>query len=354
MLSTQPFRSSDALRGRTDHDIRREQGTGVQRVRPNLSTVMLIIRYVLVIAVVGFAVYYLASQWDEVSDAISNISWLSIVVSFTVLMLGMAAGTMSWISLLNGLGPRVTVPRAAQVMLVGQLGKYVPGSVWSYLLQMELGRQYGISRPRVLITSLYVAGIGVVSSLVLGGLALPTVLRGHRELLWLFPLLPIGLVCLHPRVMTAIADLVLKVFRRPPLDHIVSLSAVIRALLWSVVSYLFYGVHLWLLVNSLVDPSVRSLVLLTGAMSLGFSAGLFAFIFPSGVGVREAVLIGAMTVLVTVPQATALSVVSRVMFTVADLVAAGGAVLLVLILRRTSAEPAVVEDPTLDEVSQAR
>lgn len=322
-------------------------------MRLSLSTIMLIVRYVLIVAVVVFAVYYLASQWDEVSAAISSISWLSIVVSFVVLMLGMAAGTMSWVSLLNGLGPRVTVPRAAQVMLVGQLGKYVPGSVWSYVLQMELGRQYGISRPRVLISSLYFAGIGVVSSLLLGGLALPTVLRGHRELLWLFPLLPIGLVCLHPRVMTAVADLVLKVFRRPPLDHTVSLASVGRALAWSLASYLLYGIHLWVLVNSLVDPSVRSLILLTGAMSLAFSAGLFAFVFPSGVGVREAVLIGAMTVLVTVPQATALSVVSRVMFTVADLVAAGGAVLWVLILRRTSVEPAVVEDPMLDEVEQA-
>ncbi|MCD9199585.1 lysylphosphatidylglycerol synthase domain-containing protein [Aeromicrobium wangtongii] len=318
-------------------------------MRPSLSTLVVLVRYLLVLGVVAFAVLYLASQWDEVSDAISTISWLSVVVSFLALMLGMAAGTMSWISLLNGLGPRVTVPRAAQVMLVGQLGKYVPGSVWSYLLQMELGRQYGISRPRVLISSLYVAGIGVVSSLLLGGLALPTVLRGHRELLWLFPLLPIGLVCLHPRVMTAIADLVLKIFRRPPLDHIVSAGAVVRALSWSIASYIFYGVHLWLLVNSLVDPSIRSLVLLTGAMSLGFSAGLFAFILPSGVGVREAVLIGAMTVLVTVPQATALSVVSRVMFTVADLVAAGGAILLVLIVRRTKSEPAVTEDPVLSE-----
>ncbi|MFC5676984.1 lysylphosphatidylglycerol synthase domain-containing protein [Aeromicrobium endophyticum] len=317
--------------------------------RPSLPTLILLVRYLLVLAVVAFAVYYLQSQWDEVSEAISTISALSIVVSFLVLLLGLAAGTMSWVSLLNGLGPRVTVPRAAQVMLVGQLGKYVPGSVWSYLLQMELGRQYGISRPRVLISSLYVAGIGVVSSLVLGGLALPTVLRGHRELLWLFPLLPIGLICLHPRVMTAVADVVLRIFRRPPLDHVVSSRAVAQSLLWSVASYLLYGFHLWLLVNSLIDPSLKSLILLTGAMSLGFSAGLFAFIFPSGVGVREAVLIGAMTVLVTVPQATALSVVSRVMFTVADLVAAGGAVLIVMVLRRAHVEPPVVEDPTLTE-----
>ncbi|MEQ1737238.1 MAG: lysylphosphatidylglycerol synthase domain-containing protein, partial [Rhodoglobus sp.] len=255
-----------------------------------------------------------------------------------LVLLGLAAGTMSWATVLNGLGPRVPILRAAQVVLVGQLGKYVPGSVWAYLVQMELGKQYGISRPRILVTALYAAGIGVVSSLLLGSLALPVVLNGHYELLWLFLLLPIGLVCLHPRVMTWLASLVLKIFRRPPLDHRVSFSVVGIAVLWSLFSYICYGLHLWLLVNSLVDPDFGTLILLTGAISLGFTVGLFAFVFPSGVGVREAILIGAMTLLLTVPQATGMSLISRALFTAADLLAAGIAVLFVVILRRRIAK----------------
>lgn len=300
----------------------------------------LVIRYLLLAAIVGFAVFYLVNQWNGVSAALAEISWQSLVLSFALVLLGLAAGTMSWVSVLNGLGPRVPVIRAAQVLLVGQLGKYVPGSVWSYVMQMELGRQYGILRPRVLVSGLYAAGIGVVSSLVLGALALPVVLQGHTELLWLFVLLPIGLVCLHPVVMTWLASLVLKAFRRPPLDHRVTFGVVGQAVAWALVSYVMYGLHLWILVNSLVDPDIGTLILLTGAMSLGFTVGLFAFIFPSGVGVREAILVGAMTLLLTIPQATAMSLVSRMMFTAADLMGAGVAVLFVVILRKRIAADA--------------
>jgi glycosyltransferase 2 family protein len=297
-------------------------------------TLFLVVRYLLLIAIVGFAVFYLINQWQGVSAAIAEISWQSLALSFLLVLLGLAAGTMSWVSVLNGLGPKVPVARAAQVMLVGQLGKYVPGSVWSYVMQMELGRQYGILRPRVLVTGLYAAGIGVVSSLILGALALPVVFQQHTYLTWLFVLLPIGLVCLHPKVMTWLASLVLRLFRRPPLEHQVTFAVVGKAVGWALLSYMLYGLHLWLLVNSLVDPDWQTLVLLTGAMALGFTVGLFAFVFPSGVGVREAILVGAMTMLLTVPQASAMSLVSRMMFTAADLLAAGVAVLFVVILRK--------------------
>ncbi len=319
----------------------------MKRIKAIAPKVLLVARYVLLAAVIGFAIFYLVSQWGAVSVAIATIAPLSLVLSFGLVLLGLLAGTMSWVSVLNGLGPKVAIPRGAQVVLVGQLGKYVPGSVWAYLMQMELGRQYGISRPRVLVTALYSAGIGVVASLILGALALPVVLQGHYELLWLFVLLPIGLVCLHPRVMTWLASLVLRIFRRPPLEHRVSFADVGRAVAWSLGSYVCYGLHLWLLVNSLEDPDVGTLILLTGAISLGFTVGLFAFILPSGVGVREAILIGSMSLVLTVAEATAVSLISRVLFTAADLLAAGIAVLTVFVLRRRLR--AAHEDPLLPD-----
>lgn len=293
--------------------------------------------------VIGFAVYYLVSQWDEVSQAVKVIAPASLILSFLLVVVGLAFGTWSWIILLNGLGHRVPGLRGAQILLVGQLGKYVPGSVWSYVMQMELGRQYGVARPRVLITSLYAAGVGVVASLILGSMALPILISDRPQLLWLFLLLPVGLVCLHPKVMTWLASIVLKLFRRPPLEHQVSLSVVGGALGTALVSYACYGIHLFLLVNSLVDPDLGTLVLLTGAMSIGFTVGVFAFLLPSGLGAREAVLIGAMTLLLTLPEAVAMTVVSRMMFTVADIGAAGAAALAVIVMRRRLAADGSVD-----------
>lgn len=298
------------------------------------SWALLILRYALLVTVVGFAVYYLVSQWEAVSGAVKLIAPASLILSFALVVLGLGFGTLSWLAILNGLGPRVPLLRGAQILLVGQLGKYVPGSVWSYVMQMELGRQYGVARPRVLITALYAAGVGVVASLILGSFALPIMVQDHSQLLWLYLLLPIGLVCLHPKVMTWLASLALRIFRRPPLDHEVSFKVVLSSLGAALAAYICYGLHLFLLVNSLVDPDFGTLVLLTGAMSIGFTVGLFAFLLPSGLGAREAVLLGAMLLLLTLPEAAAMTVVSRMMFTVADLAGAGAAAIAVVVMRR--------------------
>ncbi len=308
------------------------------------------LRLLLLATVVGFAGYYLARQWSDIVAAVAQVPAAYLVGSMVFVLLGLAAITVAWVRLLNGLGAPVPLVRGAQISLVGSLGKYVPGSLWAYVLQMELGRASGVGRTRVLIASLYAAGVGVVSSLLLGSLALP-LLSDQPGTMWLFVLLPVGLVCLHPRVMTALASFVLRMAKRPPLRQAVTGRAVAAAVAWTLVGYLSYGMHLWLLGRALVPGDLRLLVLVTGAMSIGFTLGLLAFLLPSGVGVREAVLIAAMSVLMTQAQASAVSLLSRAMFTVGDLAAAGLAAAAAVLWRPASA-PAGVSDE--DEVAPVR
>jgi hypothetical protein len=207
----------------------------------------------------------------------------------------------------------------------------VPGSVWAYFLQMELGRRHGLARARILTASLFAAGIGVVGSLVLGLAAIPALSGADRRLFWLYALIPAGLAVLNPKVMTWIAHLVFRISRRPAPDLTLRAGTVAQAFGWVVLAYVLFGTHLWLLANSLAEPTIATLALCIGASGLGMTAGLFAFFLPSGLGAREAVLAAALATTVTVGQATTLAVGSRILFTVSDLslaaLAAGAATL---------------------------
>lgn len=300
--------------------------------RPWLARTLVIARWVLIAAVIGFAIWYFVRMWPEVGPVIAEMNGWLVALSFVVLLVGLSFNVAAWVTLLQGLGHPVPFVRSAQIMLVGQLGKYVPGSAWAYLLQMELGRQHGIARARVLVASLYAAGIGVVASLILGATALPSLAAASPNLLWLFLLLPIGLAALHPSVMTFFANLVLRVFRRAPLEHRVRFTTTLGALAWSVGSYLLYGIHLWLLVP--VGSAITGSLLFAAALGLGFTLSLFAFLLPSGVGVREAVIIGMSGALLNVAEASAVALVSRAMFTLGDLLMAGGAALAAFALHR--------------------
>jgi hypothetical protein len=295
-----------------------------------------VLRWVAIVVVVGAAVWVLASNWDEALATARAVHPLSLGLSLLVLMAGSAAATMSWQVLLDGLGPPVGIPRGFQIYLVGLLGKYVPGSVWAYLLQMELGKRHGVSRPRVLAASLFAAGIGVVGSLVLGLAALPAISGVDRRLYWLYAIIPLGLAVLNPRVMTWMARLVFRLMRRPAPDVALRGRTVAAAFGCVLVAYVMFGLHLWLLANSLAQPTISTLALCIGASGLGMTAGLFAFFMPSGLGAREAVLGAALATVLSVGQASALAVGSRIMFTVSDLALAGMAAgLAVLAARRT-------------------
>ncbi|WP_456789400.1 lysylphosphatidylglycerol synthase domain-containing protein [Cellulomonas sp. P5_C5] len=312
--------------------------------RTTKQRLLVVGRWVLILVVVAAAVWQVVYQWDEVSVALRQVNALSIAASFVAVVVGIIAGALSWQALLDDMGPKVGVARGGQVVLVGQLGKYVPGSVWAYVLQMELGRRYGIARARVFAASLFAAGIGVVASLVLGLAAIPVVMDGHQDLLWLFALLPLGLVCLLPRVMTYLAGLVFRILRRPPLEHRLGGRVVARSFGWAVFSYTCFGVHLWILANSLVDPGVTTLLLCVGTIAIGLTAGLFAVFLPSGVGVREAVIIAALSTVMTTGAATGLAVASRLIFTVADLLVAGAAALVAVLVQRRSLEHTAADE----------
>ncbi|SFQ44621.1 hypothetical protein SAMN05421810_107223 [Amycolatopsis arida] len=286
------------------------------------------VRAVAIVVVVFFAVRHLVLNWHEFWHTLAGIPWQSSLLSLLVLMVSIAVGVYAWQVVVDDLGPPIGYARGAQINLVGALGKYVPGSVWAYLLQMELGRKAGLARARIFTASLIHLGVGVVAALVLSLLAMPAVFANSPRAWWLVVLLPAGLVALHPRVLTWGTSLVLRILRRPPLDHRFSYRTVGTVFLALVGVYALQGLHLWLLANSVGAPGFTGYVLCVGAMAIAMTSGTFAFIMPSGAGVRELVMVAVLTATaITGPQALAFALASRVMFTVADLATAGGAAL---------------------------
>ena len=288
-------------------------------------------RRLTVASVVAFAAVQVAREWPEVSATMRSLPWGHVLLATVAAAAGVLLGPLVWRAALAAMGARVRIPDAATIYLVGQLGKYVPGSVLALLLQMELARSAGISRARGLTASLLTAGVAVVTSLLAGLLAVPALVRSWPVLLWLFALLPVGLVLLHPTALTSVVDRLLALLRQGPLPQRLAGRAIVRASGLSLLGYLLYGVHLFLLVDTLQGPGStdRALLLLlcVGTMGVAMTAGLAAFVLPSGIGAREAVIVGALTAVLPYGQALALAIVSRVVFTVVELTSAGVATL---------------------------
>jgi uncharacterized membrane protein YbhN (UPF0104 family) len=276
-----------------------------------------------VVGLVLFAAVAVAAarEWHSVRDTIGELSPLALAVSGGLALVGLFASSLTWRALVHELGSDVSRHAAARIYLVGQLGKYVPGSLWAFVLQMELGRRAGVPRRRCVAAALAAVGVNMVIGLAIGLLALAPVADSRKT--WLVVLLvPIGIVAIAPPVLTWEVDLLLRILRASPLDRAISWAGVLVASGWSAVSWVAYGLALWVVVVSGHEASAEGLALCLGGVPLAMTAGFLVVVAPSGIGVREAALVAALSPIMPAGTALAFALVVRIVFTVADLVAA--------------------------------
>ncbi|MCW2613764.1 MAG: hypothetical protein JWN08_758, partial [Frankiales bacterium] len=261
------------------------------------------------------------AQGPQAWAAARDVGPAAALGSLVAVVVGLLASAMVWRSLLADLGTRLPLRPALHVFFLGQLGKYVPGSVFAIAAQMELGKAHGAPRSRVGTASLVFMGVLVAAGLLTAAVVLPlTSPDALDDYAWVLVALPVGLALLSPPVLSRLVALLLRVLRRDPLERPLSWRGSGAALGWALVMWAAYGVHLWLLVRTQDTSEGPDLLLLSvGAYALAWTAGFLFVVAPAGAGVREAALVVALAPVLDRGPALALAVLSRVLMTLGDL-----------------------------------
>jgi hypothetical protein len=265
----------------------------------------------------------LARSWRDVGPAISEVGPASLLASEALVLAGLGASVLTWRRAVLEVGSHVRLAAAAKIYLVGQLGKYLPGSLWAVAAQTELAQDVGVPRSRGATASIVAVGMNLVTGLALGLAIVPSVLhRTSVSVAVVIPAIVLVAAALTPPVLTRIANACLRVVRRPVLERDISWAGVGTGSAWSVTTWLAYGVSVWLIAVAIGAPAGEALPLCVAGVPLAMNAGLLVFVAPSGIGIREAVLVAALAPVLDHSDAFAVALVARVLFTVADLVAA--------------------------------
>ncbi len=304
-----------------------EPGPGVARARwrswRNLLRVGVLALFAAAIAVV------LARRWSEVRPLLHLLSGIDVVLALAAVAAAIFAHFLCWRAVLTDLGSPLPVASGMRVFYLGQLGKYLPGSVWPLLAQMELGRGYKVPRrtsgAALVIFMLLVLGTG----LLVAALALP--LLGSdalRRYGWALSALPVAAVLLCPPVLNRVLATGLRLARRDPMPQPLSVRGVLGAVGAALVAWVLFGVQVWILARMLGVHDAGLLARSIGAFAAAWCVGFLIVIAPAGGGVREAALIVLLGTGVGTARATVIAVVSRVLLTIGDLGWGGVAVLI--------------------------
>ncbi|GAA1762209.1 lysylphosphatidylglycerol synthase domain-containing protein [Streptomonospora arabica] len=319
-----------------------------------------------VLACAGVALY---SRWGEARDALAALSPWAVGGSLAAALAGLGAQMMAWRAVLADLGSRLPVGTAARVMFLGQLGKYLPGSVWAFVAQVELARDHEVARQRGIAATVLAVAVTLTVNLAVAAATLPFVsAEAARRWWWVLVLAPVLLALLHPRAVTALIHTATRVTHRfrhvlgprtarrragdaeaggsrggtrasggeanaTPLPANTQLERVsgrgmAGALAWSLAAWVPLSLHVWALVAAAGGgQDARALPTAAGAYALAWTLGVLVVFAPAGLGVRELVLVVGLAPVLDTGSALVVAALSRLIMTAADLLWAGGALL---------------------------
>ncbi len=292
------------------------------------SRVLAVARIVVALAVVAALVWGVARSWSEISQDLQRASVGALLLSVLPAALGTWLTMLGWRVVLADLGSPLHAAPAAGVWFVGQLGKYLPGSVWTVLVQADMAARLDVPRRRTGVAGLVTIGLSVLTGVLVGIPALPLLLQrpGGGSTLWLLLALPVMALLFWPALLNRIVAVGLRLVRQPPLEHRLSGRAVITAVLLYVVAWLCFGVHVLVLAQAVGGGSAGATLTLASLTGFGLSGALsmLTVILPAGLGAREGLLTLVLVSALPLPAATAVAILSRFVVTLVDVAAAAG------------------------------
>ncbi|MEP6856146.1 MAG: lysylphosphatidylglycerol synthase transmembrane domain-containing protein [Pedococcus sp.] len=321
------------------------------------------LRIALALLVLTAVTVAVARNWAEVSADIRNIDASTFVLAAGLACVPPLLTMLGWRVLLADLGTTLHVAPAAGVFFVGQLGKYLPGAVWSIVVQAEMGMRLHIPRRRSAVVAFVTVALAAICGLIVGMPAVPLLLtRGDASTTGWVALLMVPLLSLvlWPRLLNWLIAKVLRVLRREPLEHQLSGRAVLAASGLFIVAWISSGLHAFVLARATgvdYDGSVLALATISG-FALASSLAMFSVVLPAGVGVREGLLVLMLAPITSTSAATAVVVLSRFLTVMSDVLFALGGWLYArshhLITSREEREQdhVVVDGPTEDRLPQ--
>lgn len=275
----------------------------------------------LVITGAGISVV-LYRLWPEVTAALSAVSWPGLLASIVLAVGFQWTSMLAWRTVLQQLGSPVPLTSGANIYLVSQLGKYVPGSLWAGVAMLRLGQDVAIPRTRMAFSYALSLAFSLMTGLAIGVPAL-IAYGGDYLPLAIGTLAVLAVVLLWPRLLNGILDRGLRLARRGALEQPLRGAGIARIVALYFVTWMSGGLHVWVLSVAVGADPDASLLPSIAAFTVASTLGVIVVLAPAGAGVRDVLMALILAPVTGAAAATAVTVLSRAILTLLDLAGAG-------------------------------
>ena len=287
------------------------------------------------VVILALFLYQAKKNWSELTAySFQWNPWL-LALAFLGFMLQELSYGLIWRTVLARLGSRLGLRVCLRIYLASEFVRYIPGNVWHVLTRILWVGKYGVSRS-VAFSSM---AIELVTKLAAGMLvfsvsllfwhdygAIGSLLHGPLvDVLGVAGILTL-LIGLHPRVLNGVLNWALRKLKREPVQLTLRYSDILLITLAWCASWIVAGCAFYVLLLALwPDAPLVALPVCIGIYALAWDIGFVSFITPSGLGVREAVIVALFALALPLPTglASILALLSRFVSTIAEVVSVG-------------------------------
>jgi uncharacterized membrane protein YbhN (UPF0104 family) len=283
-------------------------------------------QWVFAAAVLFFAARSLASQWDKVGSRLSHIqfAWQWIGAATVLVLVTYALLIEGWRRVLGAWDSHLPFLQAARIWFLSNLGKYVPGNIWSLTAMGVMARKRGLS-------GLAAAGSSVIMQMVslVTGTAIVMVSGAKllgQPLLVGAAVLVLAIVLLSaPRFLPPLAVWVGTMIGKDIAPPSVPATSIWTAAVANTLSWLLYGLAFQFFVRGLLGRAPGEISSYVAVYTAAYILGFISPIAPAGLGVREFTLAAFMTQLGLANEVDAalVAIAARLWLTIVELVPSG-------------------------------
>ncbi|HEY0528877.1 MAG TPA: lysylphosphatidylglycerol synthase domain-containing protein [Gemmatimonadaceae bacterium] len=280
-------------------------------------------QWVFAAAVLYFAARALAGQWDKVGSRLSHIQlqWQWIGLGTLLVLASYALLIEGWRRIVVGSGAELPFRTASRIWFLSNLGKYVPGNIWSLTAMGVMARERGISGMAAASASVIMQVVSLATGSVIV-MVTGAKLLGQPLLLGAAFVFLIAALLVAPRVLPPLARWVGSLTGRE-----ISIPAIPAASIWTAavantVSWVMYGLAFMFFVRGILGSAAGEISSYIAVYSAAYILGFISPIAPAGLGVREVTLAAFMTQLGLANEADAalVAIAARLWLTVVELV----------------------------------
>ena len=299
--------------------------SGRQSGASRRTWVATLIRFVIIGVLFYFILRTLWRNWDQLRDYEFAVNWRLIGLSYTAFGLYLVNRSLIWHYLTQKAACGIPLAKAMPAWFYSLLGKYIPGKVFMLAGRVHFYRQEGIPAVRVgmcFVFEMLCVLLAAFLVLLIAPLLAPVEML-TRYRIPAVVLLLVFFVAIRPRHLELLINPLLRMAKRAPVELQVRYRDVLTLVLLYTLNWTLLGLGFFLFVRSIHVVPISYVVYMAGSFALATTAGILALFAPAGIGVREGVLMLALTAIMPEAMAAIISLAARIWMTAGELLAVG-------------------------------